>query len=108
VRTPVEPIESVMLELTRATQKFGPFASAHEGFAVILEEVDELREAVWHGTRREQRAEAVQVAAMAIRFLMDVPEQGEGDREGEDGDGIDRLEACPTGTDERVQHDDGG
>ena len=26
----------------------------------------------------------------------------------EGGDGIDRQDACPTGTDERVQHDDGG
>ena len=56
-----------------------PFASAHEGFAILKEEVDEL----WEDVRMSQlgdqehrqvcmRKEAVQVAAMAIRFLMDV------------------------------------
>ena len=59
-------------ELVRATRKFGPFASAHEGYAVILEELDELWQEIKHGTPDRQREEAIQVAAMAIRFLIDV------------------------------------
>jgi hypothetical protein len=63
-------------ELIKATRKFGPFASAHEGYAIILEEVDEL----WEEVKRQHddpkrhanmRTEATQIAAMAIRFLMD-------------------------------------
>jgi hypothetical protein len=50
------------------------FNSAHEGYAVIDEEVDEL----WDEVKRRQKdpvrmeAEAVQVAAMAVRFVVDV------------------------------------
>ena len=62
----------VRAELIRATQKFGPFNSAHEGFAVLLEEVDELWDEVKGNNRSLQREEAVQVAAMAVRFLVDV------------------------------------
>jgi hypothetical protein len=59
-------------ELRAAMAKFGPFAGPHEGYAVILEEVDELWHEVKHGTRERMRAEAVQVAAMALRFLVDI------------------------------------
>ena len=64
-------------ELLKASAKFGPFASAHEGFAVLLEEVDELWDAVKikqsDPTRVDKmRAEAIQVAAMALRFLVDL------------------------------------
>ena len=71
-------IMDVIDELHRATDKFGPFKSGHEGYAVILEELDELWDAVKlntskHPERRElMRAKAVQVAAMALRFVVDV------------------------------------
>ena len=63
----------VMPELERAKKKFGAFASAHEGFAVIQEEVDELWQSVKDGDLINARKEAVQIAAMAVRFLEDVP-----------------------------------
>ena len=66
-------VMEVIAELDRATEKFGPFASPHEGIAIIEEEFLELRDAVFHGTPGEARSEAVQVAAMAIRFLIDCP-----------------------------------
>jgi len=50
------------------------FNSAHEGYAVLLEEVDELWDEIKANPqdRRRMRAEAIQVAAMAMRFLVEV------------------------------------
>ncbi len=63
-------------ELKRARTKFQPFNSAHEGYSVILEEVEELWEIVrmkkQHRTRSQMREEAIQVAAMGIRFASDI------------------------------------
>lgn len=59
-------------EIERATKKFGPFHSAMEGQAIVAEEFDEFTHAVRHETKERAREEAVQLAAMAIRFLMDV------------------------------------
>lgn len=63
-------------ELTRAVTKFGPMKSAHEGYAILLEEVDELWDEVKKNpsTRSKAKllAEAKQVAAMALRFMIDV------------------------------------
>lgn len=64
-------------ELRDATGKFGPFASAREGYAVILEEVDEMRVEVMHGPPVRAREEATQVAAMAMRFLVDIVDQAQ-------------------------------
>lgn len=63
---------AVICELAEAQAKFPPFNSAHEGYAVLKEEVDELWQEVKHGSRHRQREEATQVAAMAVRFLIDV------------------------------------
>ena len=63
-------------EFDRASSQFPPFNSAHEGFSVLKEEVDEL----WAEVKTKQgsrdltnmRKEAVQVAAMALRFIVDI------------------------------------
>lgn len=68
----LDAIATAYDELERAQEKFPPFNSAHEGYAVILEEMDELWQEVKHGTKKRQREEAVQVAAMALRFLVDI------------------------------------
>jgi hypothetical protein len=60
-------------ELYTASKKFKPFNSSHEGFAVLLEEVDELWEEVKKNNLVGARREAIQVAAMALRFLIDCP-----------------------------------
>lgn len=65
-------------ELARATEMHGPLASGHEAVAVIEEEFLEFRSAVFWGVDQkgepsDPRAEAVQLAAMAIRYLIDVP-----------------------------------
>ena len=68
-----EIIENVIVELVCAQGNFEDFNSAHEGYAVLKEEVDEL----WDEIKKKKRnasnmkKEANQVAAMAIRFIYD-------------------------------------
>lgn len=62
----------VRRELIRATEKFGPFNSSHEGWAVMYEEVEELWNAVKTNSKRGLQDESIQVAAMAVRFIMDI------------------------------------
>lgn len=67
--------QAIYGELQR-TMRWPPMNSAHEGFAVLAEEVDELWDhvKVKQGERDvpEMTYEAVQVAAMALRFILDV------------------------------------
>lgn len=66
----------VRSELMIATKKFDNFNSAHEGYAVILEELDELWEEVkCKQDGRSQAAlleESTQVATMGARFMIDI------------------------------------
>ena len=66
----------VSSELYLAIKTFRPFHSAHEGLAIIWEEFEELKDEVFLKERslEAMQREAVQVAAMAIRFLTDVAE----------------------------------
>lgn len=61
-------------ELFSARQKFGPMRGPHEGYAVILEELDELWDEVRTKTpsKERMRKEAIQVAAMALAFAVEV------------------------------------
>lgn len=63
------------LQRVRAMGK-APFHSAHEGYAVLWEEADELWDEVRvHSSvrsRERMQEEAVQVAAMAVKFILDV------------------------------------
>lgn len=70
-------------ELFRATRLHGPMRGAHEGYAVMLEEFDELWDLVKKNPAKmapevreahvlHLREEAIQVAAMAMRFVYDV------------------------------------
>lgn len=66
-------MELVADELRAARVKYRAMHSGHEGLAVILEEVDELkREVFTNGGSERMMREAVQVAAMAMRFIEDV------------------------------------
>ena len=77
---PEDAITLIVREYKRATEMNGSFNSPHEGYAVILEELDEL----WDEIKKKATArdneklqkEAVQVGAMALRFLVDVVEEG--------------------------------
>lgn len=69
-------LQEIKEEARRARSKFPAFNSGHEGFAVLLEEVDELWDEIksakggtWNNSMRE---EAIQVAAMAVQFVLDL------------------------------------
>ncbi len=76
--------QQALNELIRARfiLNFKPMHSLHEGFAVLLEEVDELKAHVWTNQKRrnynEVRKEAMQVAAMAIAIMVECTEEREG------------------------------
>lgn len=77
-------IDDVKAELAAAQARYPAFNSAHEGFAILLEEVEELKAHVWlkQGMRltHEMRREAIQVAAMALRFVADICDTDRGNR----------------------------
>jgi NTP pyrophosphatase (non-canonical NTP hydrolase) len=69
-------LADVYAEVARATDNWPAFNSAHEGYAVLAEEVDELWDHVKTNQKRRDlaamRKEAIQVAAMAVRFALEV------------------------------------
>lgn len=72
-------IDDVIEEYNEAGAKFGAFNTSHEAYAVILEEMDELWDEIkkksYRRSKRNKNAirrEATQVAAMAIRLIMDL------------------------------------
>jgi hypothetical protein len=68
-------LEMISKEHDNAIAKFPAFYSAHEGMAVLEEEFLELRQEVFknHEVRNieNMRKEASQIAAMALRFMID-------------------------------------
>lgn len=64
-------LNDIVDEVKRAKEMFPDFHSAHEGYAVLLEEVDELWDDIKSDNEEGMYGEAVQVAAMAIRFILD-------------------------------------
>lgn len=66
----------IVEEILKARKAHGPIASAHEGYAVMLEEMDEVKEHVWiKQKRRDQsklRKELVQLAAMAVAMIVEI------------------------------------
>lgn len=72
-----DALRLVLNELIRASEKHREFHSPHEAYAVIKEELDELWEEIrklhsFDERSTALRTEAVQVAAMAVRFLEDL------------------------------------
>lgn len=65
-------LNEIRTEFLRASNLHGQFNSQHEGYGVLKEEVDELWDAIKANDHKGARLEAVQVAAMALRFLIDL------------------------------------
>lgn len=66
-----EYLKLVQDELDRAFKLHGPIRSPHEGFGILQEEVDEFFDEIKANNLPKSRTEAVQVAAVAIRYLID-------------------------------------
>ena len=67
-----DAVAEIQNEYQEAIKKFSTFNSQHEGFAVLREEVDELWDNIKANTEIKLiKAEAIQVGAMAMRFLTD-------------------------------------
>jgi len=68
----------IQAELESACGKFPTFNSNHEGYAVLLEEVDELWDLIKSSkeivANNRMKNECIQIAAMAIRFIKDLHE----------------------------------
>jgi len=71
-------IEAIISEYGRATHLNGAFPNAHCGYAVILEEMDELWEHIKKKSAdrdpEEMRRETAQIGAMALRLDAAEPE----------------------------------
>lgn len=75
-------LRDVMYEYARVSEKHGPYyASAHEGFAVMYEELDELWEEVRKKSKNRDlanmREECVQIASCALKFALSFGEKKE-------------------------------
>ena len=80
-----ETVEEIVLAYVKARSKHAPMRGPHEGYAIILEELDELWDVVkvWQpadatamddytANMKRMRKEALHVAAMALAFLLEV------------------------------------
>lgn len=65
----VDAAAAIIAEFYRAESKHKPMNSHHEGYAVIAEELDELWDDVKADRKEAALKEAVQVGAMAMRFI---------------------------------------
>lgn len=65
-----ETLYEIRAEAARADSKYGPPASSQESLGVLIEEVDELRDAIRANKRGNIELEAIQVAAVALRLAI--------------------------------------
>jgi hypothetical protein len=76
VHTLQNVLDEVREEVASAEAKWPAMNSAHEAYGVLMEEIRELEEHVFTNQKRrnmaEMRAEAIQVAAMAVRLVRDI------------------------------------
>ena len=58
-------------EMRAAKARYGAFTSTHEALGVLIEEVEELKDAVRENSIESVRHEAIQVAAVAYRLALE-------------------------------------
>lgn len=89
-------------ELDRASMNHIKMHSTHEGYAIIKEELDELWDEIKdnNGSSHRGVSEAVQTAAMAIRYLIDLCNDTEADNH--------NHKINKTGPFRKVNYDHGG
>ena len=65
-------MEEIVRAYKTARLKHAPMNSSHEGYGVLLEEVDELWDSVKTDDYEQMNTEAIHVGAMALAFLLEV------------------------------------
>ena len=67
-------ITEINEELNRSYENYGKFNSTHEGYAVILEELDELWDEIRmkEPDKEKMKHEAMQTCAMLLKFINDL------------------------------------
>ena len=67
-------LDDAKAELLKALGKHAAITSPHEGWSVIFEELEELREHIRadSGHSSDARKEALQIAAMGMRYALDL------------------------------------
>ena len=65
-------LTAVIDESESSAAKYGDFVSAHEAYGVLAEEVAELLDAIRSNKRFSIQREAIQVAAVALRFAQEI------------------------------------
>jgi len=68
-------IELIRSEYLKARAKHGPLRNSHEGYAVILEELDEAWAEIKCNNAVLAKEELAQVAAMCLAFILEVPHE---------------------------------
>ena len=72
-----EVLDEIKEEARRVSFRYGPPTSTQESLGVLVEEVDELKDAIRANSREEIIQEAVQVAAAAYRLARECSSNNE-------------------------------
>lgn len=65
-------LHSIEVHMEIAEDRYGPFASTHEALGVILEEFEELREAIQSNDAERIKRECIDLAAPVIRLAWEI------------------------------------
>ena len=75
-------ILAIVAEADRAQARYGPFTSTHEALGVLVEEVDELKQAIRANKMGSVSMEAKQVAAVSARLYQHALRALDGEADG--------------------------
>lgn len=65
-------LKAIKLEYAAARTKFPPMYNPHEGMSIIREEFEEAWDEVKHNHIYASKQEMLQVAAMALAYLLEI------------------------------------
>jgi hypothetical protein len=67
-----ETLQEIRAEAERAHGRYGPPVSTHESLGVLMEEFDELKEAIHANAADRISHEAIQLASVAYRLALEL------------------------------------